>query len=436
MTVPPDRHQSVAGTPGAGAPGAGPAEPSQADQAGLRELSLNRRWAVWTAWGVLAAGVLLVIVFTIVKVPLDYSVYRWGGQAVTHDLRLYQERFDKEWFTYPPFAAVVFIPIAAIPGLVARLGWQLISLLALASACVTTLRLAGYRASKTALAAVMAAAIALEPMYHTLYLGQINLILLALILIDVSRAARGRAAGIGVGIAAAVKLTPLIFIALFLVSRRIKSAVIATATFAACGLIGYLVAPKASSLYWRHLFYDTKRVGAPYISNQSPYAMAIRIAGGVAQVGRWYLVIPLVLGAAGLIVAAILARHDDWLGAATTAGVTGLLVSPISWTHHWVWILPALVVLVQGGRRSKIAAAGGYLLFVVAPMWFTPRNGGRSEYGFHWLVTLVANCYLIAGLAFVAYMARRAYLIRGDSAGTAVTTDAAVPAAMTAVHDS
>jgi hypothetical protein len=403
----------------------GPTRPT-ADS--LRELDISTPWAARTAWIALAAGVLLVIVFTIVVQPFDFGVYRWGGDAIAHDLRLYLVRDGKNWFTYTPFAAALFIPIAAIPDLVGRVGWQLISLAALGFASISTLTLAGYRLTKTALAGIVAVGITLEPMYHTFYLGQINLILLALILIDISRAARGRPAGIGVGIAAAIKLTPLIFIALFLLGRRVKDAVIAAATFVACGLIGYLVAPKASSLYWHHLFNDTARVGGAYISNQSPYSAALRIAGGIAQAGRWYLLVSLLLGAAGLIAAAVLARHDDWLGAATMTGTTGLLVSPISWTHHWVWILPALVILVQGGTRSRIAAACGYVLFVLAPMWFTPHNGGPSEYGFHWLVTPVANCYLIAGLAFFAYMARRAYLIRSERQGPAPTAHEAVPA--------
>ena len=116
-------------------------------------------------------------------------------------------------------------------------------------------------------------------MYQTLFLGQINLILLALILTDVWRVADGRNARLGVGVAAAVKLTPAIFIVFFLLAGKVKSAVIAAATFLGCGLIGLIVAPGASERYWEHLFYDTSRVGAPYVSNQSPYAAAIRIAG-------------------------------------------------------------------------------------------------------------------------------------------------------------
>jgi uncharacterized membrane protein len=393
------------------------APPGPSVGTGLKELDITRPWAVRAAWIALCAAIVLVVVFSVAYKPLDFSVYRWGGQEVTHGLRLYLTRYvqghDREWFTYPPFAAVVFVPIAAVPAVIGQVGWQLVSLIALACASVITLNLAGYRPSRTVIAAIVAGAITLEPMYHTLYLGQINFILLALILTDVWRASRGRTAGIGIGLAAAVKLTPLIFIPFFLVARRWKDAAIATATFLACGLVGYVVAPEGSGLYWHHLWDNTKRVGAPYISNQSPYALVLRLAGTSAHIGSWYLIIPVISGIAGLAIAAVLANHDDWLGAATVTGATGLLVSPISWTHHWVWILPALVILVLGGKRSKIAALCAYVLFVVAPMWFTPRDGGPSEYGFHWLLTLVANCYLIAGLAFLAYMARRAYLMRG-----------------------
>jgi len=297
----------------------------------------------------------------------------------------------------------VFVPVAALPLAVARVLWDLVSVAALAYSCVLVLKLAGYRPSRLAVAGAVAAAMALDPVWQTLFLGQINLILLALILTDVWRVSRGRAAGIGVGIAAAIKLTPAIFIVFFLLAGRTRAAFIAAGTFVLCGLVGFLVAPDASRLYWRHLFFDTRRVGAPYISNQSPYGAAIRIASGQGHIGPWWIVIPVAFAVVGLTTATMLARRLDWLGATAVTGLTGLLVSPISWAHHWVWILPALVLLLRSGHR--IAAAAGYLLFALAPFWFTPHAAGPREYGFHWLLTLVANCYLIAGLAFFVFMA-------------------------------
>jgi len=363
-------------------------------------------------YAVLVLELGLVIGFAAVYRPFDLNIYLWGGRAVTQGLRLYLVAAYRNWFTYPPFAAALFTPIAAIPALVTRLVWELASVAAFAWACWLALKLAGVRPSRTGLLAMIAAGLLLEPVYHTLYLGQVNIFLMALVLADVWLAARGRHAGVGIGVATAIKMTPGIFIVLFLLTRRTRDAVTATVTFAGCVAIGFLVDPGASRLYWTRLFYDTKRVGGAYISNQSPYGAVARILDGVGHVGAWYYVIPAVIGVAGLAVAATLARRDDWLGAAAVTGITGLLVSPISWTHHWVWIMPALVVFVRGGFRSRVAAACGYLLFVLAPMWWTPHFGVAGDYGWHGVQTLVANCFLIGGLAFIIYMAVLTWRLR------------------------
>jgi alpha-1,2-mannosyltransferase len=369
---------------------------------------------------VLAVELAVVIGFAAAYDALDFRIYMWGGHAVLHDDRLYLVQAFGHWFTYSPFAAVVFVPIAALPLAVARVLWDLASVAALAYSCLISLKLAGYRPSLAMVAGITAAAFALDPVYQTLFLGQIDLILLALILADVWRARNGRSAGVLVGVAAAIKLTPAIFIVFFLVARRTRAAFLGAAAFIGCGLVGWLVAPGPSKLYWEHLSHDTGRVGAPYISNQSPYAAAIRIAGGAGHIGPWYVIIPVLLAAIGLTAAAILARNRDWLGATAAAGATGLLVSPISWAHHWVWIVPALVLLVRDGHR--IAAAAGYLLFAVSPFWYTPHSGGPREYGFHGLLTLVANCYLIAGLAFLGYLAGRAFRDRKPVPGERAET--------------
>jgi hypothetical protein len=379
---------------------------------------------------VLGLELAVVIVFAATYNALDFRIYMWGGHAVLHDNRLYLAQAYGHWFTYSPFAAIVFVPVAVLPLAVARVLWDLVSVAALAYSCVLVLKLAGYRPSRLVVAVAVAAAMALDPVWQTLFLGQINLILLALILTDVWRVSQGRAAGIGVGIAAAIKLTPAIFIVFFLLARQTKAAFIAAGAFVVCGLFGFGVAPDASRLYWRRLFFDTHRVGAPYISNQSPYAAAIRIASGQGDIGLWWIVIPLAFAVVGLTTATLLAKRQEWLGATAVTGTTGLLVSPISWAHHWVWILPALVLLQRSGHR--IAAAAGYLLFALAPFWFTPHAAGPREYGFHWLLTLVANCFLTAGLAFFVFMAltelRRWHGARGLGPGPPVRGEDAVMA--------
>jgi hypothetical protein len=370
-----------------------------------------RRWAAPAIYGALLIEVAVIVWYSVSFKAVDFVVYMWGGHAIGHDTLLYLGNSGNgHWFTYTPFAAALFAPIAMLPDVAGQMLWELASVAALAVASCATLKLAGWRPSLAMIAAVTVAGLVLEPVYHTLFNGQINLILLALVLVDVWLVSQDRRAGIGVGIAAAIKLTPAIFILFFLLARRTKAALIAAGSFVACAVIGFLVAPGASRLYWTRFFYDTKRVDAPYIGNQSVYGAAIRIFDGPAHVGSWYLLLTIAIGVVGLASATVFARGGDWLSAASVTGVTGLLVSPVSWTHHWVWVMPALIVLVRGDKRHKIAAACGFLLFAFAPLWWTPHSLTWPDYGFHGLLTLVANCYLAAGVVFLAYMAWRAYL--------------------------
>jgi hypothetical protein len=403
-----------------------PVEPSRlaSQPAGPKDAEALRRlldWAVRTprarklAYAVLLLEVAIVIGFAIMYRPFDLNIYLWGGRAVTEGLRLYLVQAHANWFTYPPFAAALFVPLTGLPAVTVVVTWELATVAAFAWACVLALRLARCRPSKAAVTAVIGAGLLLEPVYHTLYLGQVNVFLLALVLTDIWRVAQGKRAGVGIGLGAAIKLTPAIFIVLLLLTRRLRDALIAAGTFAACVVIGYLVDPSASRLYWTRLFYDTSRVRVTYISNQSLEAAAARILGGVTHVGTWYLAIEAIVGVLGLAIATSLARADDWLGAAAVTGATGLLVSPVSWTHHWVWIMPVLIVLLRGGAAGRLAAAGGYLLFVLAPMWWTPHPGDNAQYGFHGLTTLTANCFMLAGVGFVALMARQAWRTRPGS---------------------
>jgi hypothetical protein len=357
-------------------------------------------------WGVLAAEVAVVVVFAVVYRPFDLAIYLWGGRAVTHGLRLYAVQVRGNWFTYPPFAAALFTPLSFLPPMLVGLAWELGTVAALAWSALVCLRLAGYRPTATAIAAVTAAAVALEPVYHTLYLGQVNVFLLALVLADIRRVAAGRSAGIGIGLATAVKLIPGLFIVFLAAVGRWKDASIAAVTFLAAAAAGYLVNPAASKLYWTKLFDDTSRVSATYISNQTPYAALCRILGGTSHVGPWYLAITALIALTGTATAARLATRGDWLAAATLTGITALLVSPISWTHHWVWALPALLILLTRTTTTaaRITTAAVYALYVIAPMWFTPWANDSAQLGFHGADTLIANCYLITGLAYLTWM--------------------------------
>lgn len=388
---------------------------------------LANRWVARAFYAVLLAEIGVLIWYAVSFKAVDFVVYMWGGHAVSHDTRLYLDSSSGHWFTYTPLAATLFAPVSMLPTAVGEALWELVSVAGLAVASWATLKLAGWRPTRAAVAAITAVALMLEPVYHTLFNGQINLILLAVVLVDVWWVSQGRRGGVGVGIAAAIKLTPGIFILLFLLTRRTKAAVTAAVTFGVCGLIGYLVAPGASRLYWTRYFYDTKRVDAPYIGNQSIYGAALRIFHGPAHVGDWYLPLTILVAVVGLATATVFARRGDWLRAVAVTGVTGLLISPVSWTHHWVYVVPALIALARDGKRGRIAAGCAFLLFTLAPLWWTPHSLLRPTYGFHGWVTLVANCYLAAGVVFLGYMAWRAYLTMDLQRRLFALADSAVP---------
>ncbi|GIG92650.1 hypothetical protein Pen02_75860 [Plantactinospora endophytica] len=292
----------------------------------------------------------------------DIGVYHGAVNHWLHDrgpLYDYVRPGTDYGFTYPPFAALCMLPMA-------WLGWYPtialnVALTALAAALVLWLlvdpiaRREGWRRGfGFALAACLFAM--LGPVRDTVSFGQVNLVLLALVYADVWLLGRGhRLAGIGSGLAAAIKLTPAIFIGYLLVTRRWRAAATATATVATATLLAWLVAPEASREYFGRALWDTGRVGAlDYVSNQS-------LLGAVA---RWNPEHPdrlvwIVLVGVVLVVWAHRARQavrcgDDRAGFALT-GVAACLVSPVTWVHHLVWLVPALVVLADSALLDRPA---------------------------------------------------------------------------------
>ena len=135
---------SVSVTCLAGSPGAGPAAAKMPEVSG----DLTKRWVAPVVYGVLGLELAVVTGFAAAYNALDFRIYMWGGHAVSHDTRLYLDLAYGHWFTYSPFAAVVFVPIAALPLAVARIGWDLASVAALGYSLVLILKLAEYRPSR------------------------------------------------------------------------------------------------------------------------------------------------------------------------------------------------------------------------------------------------------------------------------------------------
>src|SRR5262245_2304908 len=102
----------------------------------------RRRWLAPVVYGVLGLELVAVIVFAATDNAIDFRIYMWGGHAVLDDSRLYLAPAYGHWFTYSPFAAVVFVPAAALPLAVARVGWDLVSVTALTYSCTRLLQIA------------------------------------------------------------------------------------------------------------------------------------------------------------------------------------------------------------------------------------------------------------------------------------------------------
>jgi alpha-1,2-mannosyltransferase len=197
------------------------------------------------------------------------------------------------------------------------------------------------------------------------------------------------------------------------VTGRARAALTALGTFAGTVLVGWLLLPAESGQFWLHLVAQPERVGGvSYSGNQSLFGGLTRLLGSPAAARpAWYLAAVVVAGL-GLAVAAAATRTGYEVEGVVLCGLTGVLVSPISWTHHWVWVVPGLVAALARvldrppGRRLVPAAglAGVTLLFAVSPVWWPPA-GGDAEYRHSTVQRLAADSYLLAGIACLAAVA-------------------------------
>ncbi|WP_069886073.1 glycosyltransferase 87 family protein, partial [Streptomyces luteocolor] len=242
--------------------------------------------------------------------------------------------------------------------------------------------LTGHRPLRPAhLCAATSLALWLEPVFQTVLFGQINLAIACLVLWDLTRPKPGHRTGIGIGIAAGIKLTPAVFIAYLFLTGRTRDALTATASFAGTVLLGTLVLPAASVEFWTRRVFETGRVGKAWIvDNQSLQGLIARVLHD-AEPGLAWAAPAALTATAGLWLARTTARTEPHTHTHTHAhahallltAFTALLVSPISWSHHWVWCVP-LIALLAAENRPRLAAAVT-VLFTARTFWLLPHQG-------------------------------------------------------------
>jgi alpha-1,2-mannosyltransferase len=293
-------------------------------------------------------------------------------------------------FTYPPFAAVLFTPFAVVPYPLAGAALTLLSVAALVVVIVVVLRALGVRPAVPLLAALVPLALLLEPVRATLFYGQVNLVLMAAVVLDCLVRRPRWPRGVLVGLAAAVKLTPAAFVLFFLLRGDRRAAVTAVVSFLGAVAVGFALNPGGSVRYWTDLVFDPTRIGAPATAtNQSLTGLLSRL--GVEPGGLWLVLAFAVVGVGALAVR----RLTDPVEVLGLNAFVVLLASPVSWSHHWVWCVPALLV---AWRMRPVFAVGGVLVFLVAPHWWT-----AGEF-------VLGNTYVwcaVAVLAFAVWSADR-----------------------------
>ncbi|WP_431240806.1 mannosyltransferase [Mycolicibacterium aichiense] len=347
---------------------------------------------------------------------VDLHVYLGGAAALDHPGTLYSYVYADQTpdfplpFTYPPFAALVFYPLHLLPFGVVALCWQLGIIAALYGVVRISQRLLGTPATGGRAVAMIwtAVAIWLEPLRSNFDYGQINVILVLAVLCA-AYSSRWWLSGLLVGLAAGIKLTPAVTGLYFLGMRRWGAAVFSAVVF--LGTVGLSVAVigQQARFYFTDLLGDAGRVGPIGTSfNQSWRGAVSRILGHDAGYG------PAVLAAiavtAVLAVLAWRALDSDRLGCLLVVQLVGLLISPISWTHHWVWLVPLMIWLLHGPWRNRLGAKvlgyGWLVLTVVGVPWLLSfAQPTIWQISRPWYLAWAGVIYAVATLATLAWIA-------------------------------
>jgi alpha-1,2-mannosyltransferase len=418
-------------------------------------LSLKlRRWLPAALSALAALCLSVYLAFRSDQVDID--VYRMGGRHVFAP-DLYTVHFGNSGlpFTYPPFAALLF---ALVPRTMSiwsvQCVWAITNVAALAGLIYLSIRIVIPRLERKQAARwallLLLPVLALNPVFTSVGLGQINLLLCLLVLWDLATdrkiGTHTFPLGVATGFAAAVKLTPLIFVPYLIVTRRVRGARNAVLTFVACEAVGFLVSPADSWTYWSQDVFDSRRAGALlYSSDQNLVSVLQRIHHG--PVPAVVLVPALVaIGVGGLALAASAQRRSSPVLSVLVCATTGLIISPIAWVHHLVWIVPAIVWLAVGAdrpRRGPLLAGLAAALFVAAPIWWVPTSWRVTHnppelHQDHWQL-IVGNSFLFAMLVFLAgvaiMLAGRAGTWPGVTPATQVRTTSGVGARRSASID-
>jgi alpha-1,2-mannosyltransferase len=297
-------------------------------------------------------------------VMVDLGVYRQAGRVLLQGGDFYALPGQLQ-FLYPPIAAVLSVPLTLLPTAVVQIGWTVASTLALL-AVLHRFGLNGWVLSLLGSACVVFA----EPVRQSLGFGQVGIFLVALVVLDLVPGPRvlGRRRlpeGVWTALAASIKLTPAIFVVYLLAVRKTRAFVTTVVTGLVLTLAAAAVVPRASLEFWGRLAHGDTGLGHSviYFTNQSVMADVVRImrlGPGSTLLG---LALSAVVAVLGVVAAVVWHRRGEVGLAVNLCGVASLLASPVSWLHHFVWVVPLALSLTLGLFRRGTEV-------VPLPAWF------------------------------------------------------------------
>ncbi|MBC6457139.1 glycosyltransferase 87 family protein [Actinomadura sp. HBU206391] len=366
---------------------------------------------------------------------VDLDVYRSGGQAVLRGAPVYDVLTQPPQllpFTYPPFAALLAAPLAVISWPVVQWVWVAMVYAALTIAVWYAFRDLIRRAGRwapLAMGALFGATAHLMSVSDQIRFGQVGLFLLVMCVADCATESPRWPRGVLIGLATAIKLVPGVFIIYLLISGRRQASFNAMTTAVVATLCAFAILPGDSVDYWFGALLDNDRVGANNgTTNQSIHGMLLRLywPGGLTTL-LWGACLITVgyLGfrnarRASLTVARLDgpdARSAEMAGIAIV-GLLSVLLSPVGWIHHLVWIVLVLGVLVGDGRdpRRRLAAGVMWLVYVLPlPWWGTKLIGPDHSVVLRFAGRLVQSSYGLIAVSLVlllgSWLVRRLDLV-------------------------
>lgn len=329
---------------------------------------------------------------------VDVEVYREAGVSIMTGRPIYAAMTEAPQllpFTYPPFAALLALPLAWVPFGVA--GWLWTAAQVAATAAIVWY--AGWRLIHRAgpwvplaLAALTAPMLWLHPVSDGIRFGQVNAFMVLACLMDLRRPRPGLLRhvppGVLVGLAMSVKLTPGVFVIHYLVNRRWREAATAVGTAVGVTLGSWVLLPEASFAFWGGALQDPARLGPNFgTSNQSMRGFLLRVGPeGLVGTALW-LVLVAVVGVFGFRLARQLWLRDDSIGEVAVVGLLACLLSPVAWIHHFHWVVVVVFALLgaQPWRASRPGAwwrSRRLVAGLVVLAWFLMR---MPWWGITWL---------------------------------------------------